>query len=356
MTTPWRLLDTGLLGATENIAYNQALLDAVREGKAGNTLRFLQFRPSALIGYHQSPYQELNLAYCREHGIEIQRRITGGGAIYFDETQLGWELYTTKQTMGEADMARLAERICNAAAEGIRELGVEAYFRPRNDIEVGGRKISGTGGIMDGDAILYQGTLLLDFDVERMFRVLRIPAEKISDKNLQAARERVVTIRELLGELPPLAQVKEAIAQAFARAFDMDLQPAGLNDWEQAHHAEVVREFSSPDWLYLNERPRDEAPVLQGFHKGKGGLIRCAIWIDSARDHIKQVWITGDFFVSPKRAVLDLEAALKDTPVAQVEERIRRFFADNDANWVMLGPDDFIQAIGNTLAAKEAAV
>ncbi len=352
----WRLLDTGLLGATENIAYNQALLDAVREGEAGNTLRFLQFRPSALIGYHQSPHQELNLAYCEEHGIEIQRRITGGGAIYFDETQLGWELYTSKQAMGGADMTALAERICNAAAEGIRTLGVEAYFRPRNDIEVGGRKISGTGGIMDGDAILYQGTLLLDFNVERMFRVLRIPAEKISDKNLQAARERVVTIRELLGELPPLEDVKAAIADAFARAFDMNLAPAPLNAWEEARHAEVVEEFSSPDWLYLNERPREETPVIQGFHKGRGGLIRVSLWIDSARNHIKQVWITGDFFVSPKRAVLDLEAALKDTPVDQVEARVRGFFADNPAQWVMLEADDFIQAIGNTLAAREEAV
>ncbi len=354
--TKWRLLDTGLLGATENIAYNQALLDAVREGQAGNTLRFLRFRPSALIGYHQSPRQELNLAYCEEHGIEVQRRITGGGAIYFDETQLGWELYTTKQAMGGADMGRLAERICNAAAEGIRKLGVEAYFRPRNDIEVGGRKISGTGGIMDGDAILYQGTLLLDFDVERMFRVLRIPAEKISDKNLKAARDRVVTLRELLGELPPLEEVKVAIAESFAEHFGMDLAPGSLNDWEQARHREVVEEFSSPDWIHLNERPREEAPVLQGFHKGKGGLIRVSLWVDSARDHLKQIWITGDFFVTPKRAVLDLEAALKDTPLDQVPERIRAFFADSGAQWMMLGPDDFIQAIDSAVAAREAAV
>ncbi len=100
----WRVIDTGLRPAAQNIALNRALLEARQADEIPSTLRFLRFTPSALLGYHQSAEQELNLDYCREQGIEIQRRITGGGAIYFDETQIGWELYLHKRELGTADM------------------------------------------------------------------------------------------------------------------------------------------------------------------------------------------------------------------------------------------------------------
>src|SRR3989344_2422048 len=87
----WRVIDTGLRPAAQNIALNRALLEARQAEEIPSTLRFLRFTPSALLGYHQSADQEFNLEYCREHGITVQRRITGGGAIYFDETQIGWE-------------------------------------------------------------------------------------------------------------------------------------------------------------------------------------------------------------------------------------------------------------------------
>ena len=142
----WRLIDTGLRPAAENIAINRTMLEAHQEGLIPPTLRFLRFLPSALIGFHQSVEQELRADYCAAHGITIQRRLTGGGAIYFDETQIGWELYLDRRRLGTADMQEISRRICEMAAVGIRRLGVDARFRPRNDIEVNGRKISGTGG------------------------------------------------------------------------------------------------------------------------------------------------------------------------------------------------------------------
>ena len=80
----WRMIDTGLRPPAQNIALNRALLEARAAEEIPSMLRFLRFTPSALLGYHQSAEQELNLDYCRAHGVTIQRRITGGGAIYFD--------------------------------------------------------------------------------------------------------------------------------------------------------------------------------------------------------------------------------------------------------------------------------
>lgn len=355
MSRTWRVIDTELRGAAENIAINRAMLEARQEGLIPNTLRFLRFKPSALLGFHQSVDQELRADYCMEHGIAIQRRITGGGAIYFDETQIGWELYLDREAAGSADMLAISQRICEMAAAGIRRLGVDARFRPRNDIEVDGRKVSGTGGAFDGNAILYQGTLLIDFDIERMLRVLRIPAEKLSNKAIASARERVANLKDLLGAAPPLDTVKHALTQAFAEGFDTEFVEAfSLTAAERERYQHALTEIDNEDWIYRHNRAPAEAPLLQGLHKAPGGLIRAVVLVDTKRQHLKQVWFTGDFFVNPRRMVADLEAALRDTPLAEYPVRVRSFFDNYGVEMLLLKGDDFIASLEAALDTGEA--
>ncbi len=354
MTRPrWRLLDTGLRRAAENIALNRALLEARQAGEAPPTLRFLRFAPSALIGCHQSAAQELELDYCRARGIAVQRRITGGGAIYFDPAQLGWELYLDRADAG-TDMAAISRRICEAAAAGLSRLGVAARFRPRNDIEVEGRKISGTGGAFDGDALLYQGTLLIDFDAETMLRVLRVPAAKLSDKAVASVRERVVSLRELLGEPPPLERIQHTLAAAFAESFGVEWEAAGLVPAEERRFEAALAEIDTPGWVFALDRPRSEAPLLSGSHRCPGGLIHADLLVDTRRRRLKQVWIRGDFFVVPPRTIADLEAALRDVPLEDLDSLVEDFFAGREVQMLQLSPRDFVQAMANALASREA--
>lgn len=347
----WRLLDTGLRPPAQNLALNRALLEARQAGEAPGTLRFLRFTPSALLGYHQSAEQELNLDYCRAHGVTVQRRITGGGAIYFDEGQIGWELYLTKADLGTADMAVISRRICEAAARGIRALGVDARYRPRNDIEVEGRKISGTGGAFDGDALMYQGTLLIEFDVERMLRVLRIPAEKFSDKAIASARERVTSLRDLLGRVPAREEIQAKLATAFATEFGVRFTAGDLVAPEQARYRQALQEMDTPDWVGLVSRPVSDAPILEANRKFAGGLLRASLALDKGSERLRQVWFTGDMFVSPRRALADLEAVLKDCPVNEVETRILGFFAVRQVDLMTLAPGDFVTVTREALAA-----
>jgi len=342
----WRVIDTGIRSAAQNMALNRSILEAHQEGKISHTLRFLQFKPSALLGFHQSADQELRVDYCKENNIEIQRRMTGGGAIYFDETQIGWELYLDKKALGTADMNAIAKKICEAAADGISRLGVDAKFRPRNDIEVDGKKVSGTGGAFDGDSILYQGTLLVDFDVEKMMKILRIPAEKLSDKAISSARDRVANLKDLLGEAPEMNLVKQHMSDAFADAFNVEFQEsAELTADEQSLYEEALAEIDTEEWVYQLNKPVSDLPIVQGIYKSKGGLIRASISVDKEKNMLKQVWLTGDYFVSPRRTVNDLEAVLKEVPIDQVEEKINTFFVNSDAEMMMLDAADFISAI-----------
>lgn len=341
----WRVIDTGLRPAAQNIALNRALLEARLADEIPSTLRFLRFTPSALLGYHQSAEQELNVEYCRTHGVTVQRRITGGGAIYFDETQIGWELYLHRRELGTTDMQAISKRICHAAATAISALGVDARYRPRNDIEVDGRKISGTGGAFDGAALMFQGTLLVDFDVEKMLRVLRIPAEKLSGKAIASARERVANLKELLGHAPDIALVKRNLVEGFESEFGVEFQESELTLTEQARYESALREIDTPDWVHLVKQPMADLPILEAAHKFPGGMLRAALTLDTRAGVLRQVWFTGDVFVSPRRTVADLEAALRDAPLDRLQARMDAFFAGRAVDMLSLTPADFLAVI-----------
>jgi lipoate-protein ligase A len=232
MPRPIRVIDTGVRGGRENVAFDQALIEARNAGRSPETVRFLRFRPAALVGLHQMLSHEVRLEYCARHGIEVGRRITGGGGLYLDEGQLGWELALERRALG-SDLAAIAARICGAAAAGLRRLGVPAEFRPRNDIEVQGRKISGTGGLIDGDTLFFQGTLLADFDTARMVEALRVPVEKLARRDLDDARRRVITLREVLGRVPPLAKIQAALLEGFREHLDLAPQWGEASEYEE---------------------------------------------------------------------------------------------------------------------------
>lgn len=345
MAESWRAIDTGLRPAAQNIALNRALLEARQAEEIPSTLRFLRFAPCALLGYHQSGEQELNLDYCAAHGIAVQRRITGGGAIYFDEGQLGWELYLHRRDLDTADMQTISQRLCHAAATAISALGVDARYRPRNDIEVDGRKISGTGGAFDGDALLFQGTLLLEFDVEKMLRVLRISGEKLSDKTIASARERVASLKDLLGRKPDSALVKRYLTEAFESEFGVEYSEGELTLSEHKRFEAALREIDHPDWVNLVARPASALPIREAERRLTGGVLRASVAFDLVAQTLRQVWFTGDIFISPRRLLADLEAALRDTPLDRFEARVRGFFHGRQYDALAITPEDFIDIV-----------
>ncbi|WP_248886343.1 lipoate--protein ligase family protein [Acidithiobacillus acidisediminis] len=341
----WSVIDTGLRDADENMALDHALVAAVAEGGCSPIFRFLHFRDCALLGHHQSPQQELDLAFCAAEGVAVQRRLTGGGAIIFDPTQLGWELVCRREDLPAGDMSFLAQEICEAAALGLRQLGVDAQFRPRNDIEVGGRKVSGTGGIIDGKVVLFQGTVLIDLDIPRMLRILRVPAEKLNAHAIQSVAERVTSLRALLGRLPAKEEVKSALLQGFRDYFSWDLQEAPLPVQVESHLAEALATVRDPEWLQLQDRPQSEQPFLQAVHRGTGGTLRSELLWDARGRRIRQIAFSGDFFIQPRRAVIDLEAALRNSHIDDLPQIVERWYQDTSVDALGLVPQDFVTVV-----------
>ena len=352
---PFRVIATGLRGGRANIAFDQALIEARREQKIPDTIRFLRFRPSALIGIHQYLSHELKLDYCKAHGIETVRRITGGGGLYFDEGQIGWELVFDRATLGAMDLAEVTRRICEAAALGLQKLGVPAHYRPRNDIEVDGRKISGTGGFFDGNLIFYQGTLLIDFDSAKMLACLNVPAEKLAKRAIDSAAQRIITMREVLGSaLPDLETIYQGLVAGFAEGLGINPSWGEISEYEEELAEQAFRDEIGTD-AYVNmldAPPADDASVSASF-TGRGGTVRADIRLEGPhRDRIREVLITGDFFITPPRVVFDLEAALRGLNVANAGDAVGTFFGRTRADFLSLSAGDFRQTIEMALRQR----
>lgn len=357
MTERWTWLDTGVRTAHDNVALDDVLLTSRDKGYIPNTLRFLQFSPNAvLVGFHQSVEQEVRTEYCRERGIDIGRRITGGGAIYLDEPQLGWELVASKDhplIPGRVD--EIYERMCECTVKGLEKLGVKAAFRPKNDIEVDGKKISGTGGTLQGDAFLFQGTLLTDFDVDTMLRSLMIPIEKLQDKELESVRERVTCLKWELGYLPDPEAIKKALRAGFAEVLGVEFTERELTLEERSLLDTKRDHYRSEEWVFGIRRPVEHRKVLRAVHKAPGGLIRVSAVADIPNRRIQAMLITGDFFAFPKRSVFDLESIFKDAPLEKdkLERMILDFFSERDVRIPGVTPRDFVTAVSKMTGKVE---
>jgi lipoate-protein ligase A len=353
----FRVIDTGVRGGRANIAFDQALIEAHKAGEIPDTIRFLTFSPSALVGRHQSLSREIRLDWCAANGVETVRRITGGGTLYMDEGQFGLELVFHRKSLDLPTLADVARGVCESIALGLTKLGVPARYRPRNDIEVDGRKISGTGGFFDGDTLFYQATILVDMDPARMLAALNVPEAKLAKRALDDAGARVTTLRTLLGPATPTTEAVRAalleglaerlgIAAAWGEITAREEELAALAHDEEIGTDDFVAEIDSP-------------PVEAGHaaKHGAGGTIEAWVRREGASDdRIREVLITGDFFVTPPRTILDLEAVLRGAPVAEIGERIERFFAEARVGALSAGAADFAEVVEAAATGKSLSI
>lgn len=348
MADSFRLIDTGLRSGRANISLDQAMVDARAAGEIGDTLRFIGFEPCVLVGRHQAVSQEVRLDYCREHGIEIGRRITGGGTIFMDPGVLGWAMVCDKRALGTTSLAEITQKVCEAAARGLSMLGFPAKFRPRNDIEVEGRKLCGTGGFFDGDTMIYQSTILGRLDPQMMLSALNVPRAKLEKRGLDDASKRVVTLEELLGAPPDWARVKQVLAEAFQEDLGIEFTPDTLSEAETRRADELyTSEIGTDEFVYEIDDPARDDAVHSGQVTTPGGTVTAHLRLEGAAGRmIREVLFTGDFFVAPPRIVMDLESSLRGVRVENMPAAVSAFFKEAGAAGLLsIQPDAFVDAI-----------
>jgi lipoate-protein ligase A len=310
--------------------------------------------PYVCIGYFQDVEQEVDVAYCREHGIPIFRREVGGGAVFLDGEQLFYQLIIHRDNpLVPASKEAFYRQFLQAPIAAYRALGIPAEYKPVNDIVANGRKISGNGVGEIGDYVVFVGNLIVDFDYETMARVLNVPDEKFRDKVYKTLRENLSTLNRELGLVPSREQLWDLLAESFKKVLGpMEIKETVDAAW-RAKADELGSRFLTDGWLYRRSERRSRldravkirsgVEVKQTVHKAPGGLIRASTEV---RDGIvANVSLSGDFFFYPEEKLAQLEVTLTNVPVEEVEHVIADFYEKHNIKSPGVTPVDFAQAI-----------
>ncbi|MEM0363862.1 MAG: biotin/lipoate A/B protein ligase family protein [Sulfolobaceae archaeon] len=326
------------------LAGEEALLQSVAEGEKP-ILRFVIFNPTAvLIGYHQAIEQEVNVEEVRKLGWDLGRRPTGGGAIIMGKGQLGWEIYADLSILGPPEDA--IRKGAFGVIKTLEKFGLRANFRPKNDVEINGKKISGIGAFSEGKYIAVTGTLLIDFDVDTMIKVLKVTTEKLKDKVAKDLKERLTWLNKELGHSVEINDVIRAAKKGFSEALGVNLRESVYTKKEEDLINTLKLKYSSPEWIYGLRKPLEGTNVRYTEKKFQGGLVRVQVKLLENKI-IESVFISGDFFIEPKRAIYDLEARLKWSRIENIEEEIREWY--KNVKIIGISADDLISLIREVL-------
>lgn len=152
---------------------------------------FWQVAPSVIYGRNQVVENEVNLDYCREHGIEMFRRKSGGGCVYADRDNLMLSFVTSDANAGFA-----FNRFVNMILLVLRKMGIEATGTSHNDILIDGKKVCGTACRMTAKGCIVHSTLLYDTNMEHMLHAITPSREKLQKKGIQSVRQRITLLKE----------------------------------------------------------------------------------------------------------------------------------------------------------------
>ena len=243
----WQLVHTGPQPPALHMALDEVLTDEVAAGRRKPTLRVWEWASSAVvIGRFQSLRNEVDPDGAARHGIEVVRRISGGGAMFIEPgNTITYSICAPVSLVAGLSFQESYELMDGWVLHALHELGIQARYQPLNDITSPGGKIAGAAQCRRGGAVLHHVTMAYDIDAAKMLQVLRIGREKLSDKGTTSANKRVDPLRSQSGL--PRAQVIERMVETFRREHGLaadHLQPDELARAQRLVHDK----FGTAQW------------------------------------------------------------------------------------------------------------
>jgi lipoate-protein ligase A len=238
----------------KNLAYEQALASMINNRAEQDEILCLvlwQSRDALVFGRNQNIAKECNLALAKEHGTQIVRRTTGGGAVYHDMGNLCFSFIATDSVYSEYDNFTIV-------LAALEVLGISAKLSGRNDIiiikENVEKKISGNAFATNGRAKLHHGTILVNEDLEIAKKMLTPSKFKLKSKGIKSVRSRMTNLKDLIPDIT-MNQLKKEIETQFVRKYKNT-----FSDTEQldaSFPAEIYEQtyvsLTSPEWIKINK-------------------------------------------------------------------------------------------------------
>ena len=277
-------LDLQGTDAARNLATEELVFDRLPEGK---TLFMLwQNRSAVIIGKYQNTLAEIDLPYVREHGIQVVRRLSGGGAVYHDLGNLNYTFIQQAQDPTRLDLSLF----CQPVLRTLRELGVPAELNGRNDMSILGQKFSGNAQYMRRGKVMHHGTILFDSDLSVVSRALRVDPEKIRAKGVKSVRSRVTNVRPHLARDLSLPEFRSRLLENILRETPGEPWALGPEELDAVERLRQER-YGSWEWNFGSSR---ECSILRRRRFEGCGTVEAQIEADRGR--ITELRFSGDFF------------------------------------------------------------
>ena len=251
----WRLINLATHDAFSNMAIDEAILNARMRNEVPNTLRFYRWKPSAVsIGKNQSISAEASIEECKKAGIDIVRRITGGGAVYHDyEGEITYSIIVKQEEdiPFETDLSYI--KLCKGIIIALSKIGLNAYHGRHHcpSIFIADRKISGNAQTRRGGIILQHGTILSDYDPELMYTYLRVRDGIKKEKVVHSVYQKVTTIKNELDQTINFIEFEKILIDSFEDAFKtkFSIEKLSKSEEDEANNLKETK-FSRKEWNY----------------------------------------------------------------------------------------------------------
>ena len=160
-----------------------------RELPAQDYFFIWQVEPTVIFGRNQLVDSEIDVNFCRNHGIQFYRRKSGGGCVFADRSNLMLS-YITPTT----NVNFTFNRYMLMVEDALQRLGVDARTSGRNDILIAGKKVSGNAFYhLPGRSIVH-GTMLYDTNLDYMLNATTPSRTKLRSKGVESVRQHITTL------------------------------------------------------------------------------------------------------------------------------------------------------------------
>ncbi len=316
MLPDWRLLDDGIHEARHHFAVEEALARLLDEGHSPPTLRLRQVNPAVFIGVHQNTWNEVDVDYCRENGIQIVRRMNGGGAVYHEMGSFCFSAFFPRELFPQTDQelyVLFAEPVIRTCAD----YGLTAEFGGRNDVLTGKRKIYGSAQFSWYSAFVQSGTFLVNMNFDAMEHSLTPPDLKFANKPAHSIIERVTSLSREVGHSINTHEVMGNFSKHFAAIFGVNLIPGGLTTIEKQLALELLKTKYNTDRWNFGSQLEFEITIAEKIEEG---VISLSAELEGRI--LKKVRISGDFLLNQHTVIEELENKLSGISARQAKEAV----------------------------------
>ena len=299
--------------------------------KDGNIDIYSFDREYVIIGYHQDPEKELRLDYLRQNDIGIMKSVLSGASVYVDDKTVALRFEGSKEFFYEKFLKAFKNIINDINIEGVQ-------------LRAGQKRLSLIHGLIDDNKYIFEVFLPLSLNVEKTLKSIHMPVEKLTSYGIKAADDRLTSIEKATGKDISKEEFIDMLLNSLYDAFE------GIDVKGDEIGKKPIDKSFDESFIFENARPKDG--YTYGLYRCKGGTFR--VYIKEKDGILEDIFINGDYIISPVNYIKSLENFLKGKNVDSVRKELEKFLEENPFKSIDISKEDIKEAVIFTIRKLEA--